>query len=120
VPINLLLLSNLSVLYIRIPQPGIADSMALDTLSTITSSSRTRQITLSFRSPQESLRHNTFTQIDSALAGLPLNPPPAMELEMDGEEYDQWAPHFPQLNSQNMVCCRRFSPIRLPYPDAAA
>ncbi|KAJ7342707.1 hypothetical protein DFH08DRAFT_1010974 [Mycena albidolilacea] len=32
VPINLSLLSNLSVLYIRIPQPGIADSMALDTL----------------------------------------------------------------------------------------
>ncbi|KAJ7342868.1 hypothetical protein DFH08DRAFT_962897 [Mycena albidolilacea] len=72
--------------------------MAIDALSTITSSSHIRRINFLFSYPTR----NACAQLDSTLAGLSLDHPLAVEVEIMPGRYNI-SPYFPQLNSRNML-----------------
>ncbi|KAF7352783.1 hypothetical protein MVEN_01245000 [Mycena venus] len=97
-PIDLSLFPNLQFLHISVYIS--CTTLALAALSTITSSSRVREIIFSIRPP----RANACAQLDSEVAGLPLQHAFTVGLEMGAEVYARWAPHFSRLNSRNLLC----------------
>ncbi|KAF8213599.1 hypothetical protein K438DRAFT_1101358 [Mycena galopus ATCC 62051] len=95
--LDLTLLPNLSFLRIDFTSNNI--DMTLGTLSTIPSSTRICQIVLYIQFPTV----DTCGQLDSAIASLPVPYLPSVGLEEGYDEYQCWAPHFPQLSSRNQL-----------------
>ncbi|KAF8213598.1 hypothetical protein K438DRAFT_1101332 [Mycena galopus ATCC 62051] len=98
-PVNLSLFPHLLFLRIHQLATGSTATMALDTLSTISSSSRIQQIVLEIKLPTADLCY----QLDSNIAGLPMLHFPSIGLEMSINQYHRWAQHFPRL--LNLLHC---------------
>ncbi|KAJ7342840.1 hypothetical protein DFH08DRAFT_236255 [Mycena albidolilacea] len=104
-PVDLSPFSNLSVIRIYLNSPN-SQSVAHNTLATITPSSHVRRIIL--YPLFSSLPGIHAPPLDSTLARLHLQHPLTVEFEMGSNQYERWVPRFPQLNARNML--RRAAP----------
>ncbi|KAJ7464588.1 hypothetical protein FB451DRAFT_1403257 [Mycena latifolia] len=80
-------------------------STALATFSTIPATNHIRKIVIL---TTNFLDAAACEQLDSKLSGLPIDPPPSVELEIRPGNYDRVVQCFPQLSSSNVI--RRVDP----------
>lgn len=89
-----------NLLFLRIHAVSVFNiAMALDTLSTITSSSCIRQIVFSIEAPGVDI----CNRLDSKMAGLPLSYLESVRLEMGESDFQCWSQGFPRLGSRDLV-----------------
>ncbi|KAF7352812.1 hypothetical protein MVEN_01248000 [Mycena venus] len=91
--VDLSLFPNLLFLSINISDL----TRTLETFSTITSSSRIRRIVIHLESTV------AIDQLDSKIAGLPMQHLPIVNLEMNPDQYVGYVPLFPQLGAKGLL-----------------
>ncbi|KAJ7478247.1 hypothetical protein FB451DRAFT_1556994, partial [Mycena latifolia] len=96
-PIDLSRFLSLTIIRITHTHPDPLSTI-LRILSTIAPTNNINKIRIEATVPEDE-----FGQLDEALAGLPLDPAPIIELEMDPVEYESAVIALPLLNARDML-----------------